>query len=238
MNELGTYSIGLRMLSKSKDALRAALEVLDVVDELRNLFEPLSADLIIHSRDKARKWPDENLRPPFPTWYIHASPVPETVILEPCFTNPQITQVTELSREVLVKWIENALYQNRHLPETHEPRWRTFFITAVRARIFDEANISDPSTFYVNITVADLRYPLEKKQNEYWVYAPIQYYETQSPLGLQVTNTEGSLHITIPVNWSLWSTPGTAENTALRQALSRIANQGWDLTHIPSVFQI
>ncbi|BAZ28810.1 hypothetical protein NIES4074_12440 [Cylindrospermum sp. NIES-4074] len=47
-------------------------------------------------------------------------------------------------------WIEKALNQNRGLPETHEPSWNTFFISAVRARIFDEKHISDRSTFWEN----------------------------------------------------------------------------------------
>lgn len=238
LHKFQSHAIGLRLLSQNKDGLGKASDVLDVVDELRNVFQPLSADLIIYSRDKSMRWHDSNIKPPFPHWFINVSPLPEKVIAEPCFTNPHVSQVSELSRKVIMDWIEKALNQNRGLPETHEPSWNTFFISAVRARIFDESNISDTSTFFVSVTAGDLKYPLKRRNDGYWVYAPIKHYTTQPPLSLEVTNTEGSLNITIPVHWSLWTTPDTAENMALKQALSRIINKGWNWENPEAVFQI
>jgi len=238
INELGTYAIALRLLSKNNEDLGWADEILDVVDELRNVFEPLSADLIIESRDKSIKWRDKNVKVTMPTWFIRVSSMSENIVLEPSFSKPQVSEVTELSREALMRWIENALNKNRNLPETYEPGLYNFSINAVRARIFDENIISDPSAFFVEARAGVIRYPLEKKTNIFWVYAPIKYYTSQPPLSLQVSNTEGALRVLIHIDWSLWSTPGTAENTALRQALSRIVNKGWTLTHAKDVFQI
>lgn len=154
MHELQSYSIAMRLLSKTSKGNSTDLEwasnVMDVVDELKDVFQPLSADLIIRCRDKKIKWCDKSLKPPFPTWFICEYPIPESVILESWFINPQISQVRELSRKALMDWIEKALQQDCGNPETHEPGWYTLFINAVRARIFDQKSISDRLTFFVN----------------------------------------------------------------------------------------
>jgi hypothetical protein len=84
---------------------------MDAIDELRTVIQPLSADLLIGCRDKNIRWRDRNVKLPFPRWFIHESALPETVILEPGLTDPQISQTPELNRETLMAWIEKALQQ-------------------------------------------------------------------------------------------------------------------------------
>ncbi|MTJ51353.1 hypothetical protein FJR38_00970 [Anabaena sp. UHCC 0253] len=241
MHEFPGSEISLKFLPPKEHNrdLQWAADAMDALDELRTVIQPLSADLVIGCRDISLQWRNTDVRPQFPHWFIHTSSLPKTVVVRPGFIDPQISQVPELSRDSLMVWIEKALQQEcSSCSATHEPGWYLIEIWAVRAKIFDENNFRSRQSFMLDTNRGEFIFPLKRRNEGLWVYSPIDEFKTEPSFHLKVISEEGTLKINMYIHWSLWSTPGTAENTALRQALSRIANQGWDLTHVPSVFQI
>jgi hypothetical protein len=240
MNDFPGYEISLRFLPQKehRNDLHLAVNAIDAIDELRTVIEPLTVDLLIGCRDLNIQWRDRNVKPLFPYWFIHVSSLPKIVVVRPEFVKPQISQVLELSRNSLMAWIEKALQQECPCPITHEPGWYLIEISAVRAKIYNEEKFGKRQFFILDTDRGTFEFPLESYPDGLWVYSPIQEFKTEPSFNLRVINEEGSLTLDMNIHWSLWTTPGTAENTALRQALSRIVSKGWTLTHAKDVFQI
>lgn len=241
MHEFPGREISLRFLPPKEhhNDLQWAADAMDALDELRSVLEPLSADLVIGCRDLKIQWRDRDIRPQFPHWFIHASSLPKTVMVRSGFVDPQISQVPELSRDSLMLWIEKALQQECSLcSTTHEPGWYLIEIWAVRGKIFNEKKFRSCQSFILDTNRGEFNFPLEQRNDGLWVYSPINEFKTEPSFHLKVISEEGALKINIYIHWSLWTTPGTAENTAFSQALSRIVSKGWTLIHTQDVFQI
>jgi hypothetical protein len=222
-------SIILQYLGE-RDDLQSAIEVRDAIDELRFVVEPLSANLFVGCRDKRIQWRDMNVRPSLPSWHIYECSLPETIIARSEFSEPQISQVPELTRESLIVWMAKALQQECPNSNTHEVNWQDLTITAVRARVFNKTNFEGRHLFVVNTERGEWSFPLERRNGELWVDSPIQDFLTQPSFSFSISNTEG-LKLRISVHWSLWTSQGSAEHTALTQAIMRIMDRGWNLEY-------
>jgi hypothetical protein len=62
------------------DNLQAAIEVMNALDELRFVIEPLSANLLVRCREKRKQWWDRNVYPSLPSRHIHEVSLPEAAI--------------------------------------------------------------------------------------------------------------------------------------------------------------
>jgi hypothetical protein len=234
------YEISLKLLSPGEypNDMEWTADVMDAIDELRTVIQPLSADLLIGCRDKNIRWRDGNVKPPFPRWFIHESGLPETVILEPGLKDPQISQAPELNRETLMAWIENALQQECPNSDTHETSWYDLYINAVRARIINKENLRGSQSFRLETDRGEYEFPLERRKDGLWVHSPINEFKTEPSFNLLIINQEGALQIHINIHWSLWTINGSANHEALRQAFLRIISKGWKLTHCNEYFEI
>jgi hypothetical protein len=213
------------------DDLQAAREVMDAIDELRFVIEPLSANLLVGCRDKRIQWRDMNVDPSLPSWHIHECSLPETIIARSEGSEPQISQVPELTRESLIVWIAKALQQECPNSNTHEVIWEELTINAVRARIFNKTNFEGRHLFVVHTERGEWSFPLERRNGELWVDSPIQDFLTEPSFNFSIINRSGALTLSISVHWSLWTSHGLAEHTALTQAIMRIMDRGWSLEY-------
>jgi hypothetical protein len=240
LHDFPGLGLSLKFLSPGEysSEMEWAANVIDVIDELRTVIQPLSADLLIGCRDKNIRWQDTSVDPPFPCWFIHKSGLPETVVVRPGLTNPQIFPAPELNRETLMAWIEKALRQECPCSETHEISWYGLYINAVRAKIFNEENFRRSQSFRLETDRGEYKFPLERRKDGLWVYSPIKEFKTEPSFNLLIMNREGALAIDINIHWSLWTQSGSANHEALRQALLRIISKGWELTYCNKYLEI
>lgn len=232
--------IGLSLLSpqEQKEDIQWAANVMDVLDELGTVIQPLSANMIVGCRDRNLWLLDRSVKPPVPHWFIHTSPLPTGVIVKPGLANARVSQASELSRKTLIDWIYEALQQECPCATTHQICWHELYINATRARIADEAPFANRQSFVLHSYRGKFKFPLERRNDELWVYGPIEELFTEPPFNLSISNEEGAIDIKILVHWSLWTQPDSLDYAALHQALSRIVSKGWELTDPRHLFEM
>jgi hypothetical protein len=232
--------IGLSLLSpeEQKEDIQWAGNVMDMLDELRTVIQPLSVDMMVGCRDRNLWLLDRYVKPPVPHWFIQASPLPTGVIVTPELANTRVSQASELSRKTLMDWIQEALQQECPCAKTHQICWHRLYIAATRARIADEVPFANRQSFVLDSDRGKFKFPLERRNDGLWVYGPIEELFTEPPFNLSITNEEGALTIHMLLHWSLWTQPDSASYAALHQALSQIVAKGWELTDYRHLFEM
>jgi hypothetical protein len=230
--------IALRKLCQTPEAedLLWAASALDAVEELRTVVEPLSVTLRLGCRDKSLKWRDRKAYPPYPTWFIRESFVPEGIIIKPVLVDAQVAQAPELTTEVLTAWIEQAFQQQCPCPHTHDVAWYALYFQAVRSRIYNEKNFQSRDTFILEQYKAQCEFPIEHRKDGLWVYSPIELLDTEPSLKYMIINEEGALTLDMNVHWSWWTETSPEDRQALEQAMLRIIDRGWKIEYCDQVF--
>ncbi|HEY9905491.1 MAG TPA: hypothetical protein V6D43_24180 [Candidatus Sericytochromatia bacterium] len=233
-------SIRLKLLSpeEQEEDIQWAANVMDVLDELGTVIQPLSADIMVGCRDRNLWLLDGSVDPPVPHWFIQASPLPTGVIVKPGLVNARVSQASELSRKTLMDWIQEALQQECPCAKTHQICWHELYIDATRARIADEVPFANRQSFVLDSDRGKFKFPLERRNDGLWVYGPIEELFTEPPFNLSIRNEEGALTIKILIHWSLWTQPNSASYSALNQAISQIVAKGWKLTDSMHLFEV
>ncbi|RCJ39557.1 hypothetical protein A6770_38835 [Nostoc minutum NIES-26] len=130
--------------------------------------------------------------------------------------------------------MSEAQQQECPRPEKNKLRWEGIDIWATRARICDESLFEGQHSLWLNWSKSEFEYPLECRSNGLWVYGPIKERPTQPPFTLKLTRMGDSVDIDIFVHWSLWYDINSPGYIALKQAICRIIDQGWELSeHTP-----
>jgi hypothetical protein len=228
-------SISFRSVCDDGD-LQAAARVLDAIDELRPVIEPLSAELTLNCRNKQTQWKDNEVNLPFPVWYIHEASLPESIVIETYLKEPQNLQTQQLNQKTLIDWIERASLQECPFPDTHEVVWSSLHISAVRARILDSQKFKGRESFVVKTDRGKFSFPLERRDDELWVDSPIKDFKSQPSFVISTSHEEGGLSFNIHVHWSWWTETSPEDANALHQALLRILEQGWQLDYCSTEF--
>ena len=220
-----------------KSYLVAAWKVIEAIDELRTVIQPLSIDLALGCRDTTIQWMNYKITPQQPHWFISESSLPETIVIEPGFTNAQISQVSELSKDNIIAWIEKALQQECPLSDTNEVTWYVLEIRAVRARITNQSKFNNKNLFIAKHDRGNFKFPLEKRKDGVWVYSPIKDLLTQPSFSLLIGKEEARLTMDINIHWTLWA-ENSEDRNALKEGIQRIINKGWTLENASKEFEL
>jgi hypothetical protein len=232
--------------TESVSNLQWAEIAMDALEELRPVLEPLSAKVNLSGyrlgTEDWRNWEDE-VQPLMPDWFVRASNLPETVMLEPLSDRYQISQIPELSKKYLLNWIEKALQQELAADTTHALDWFYFKFRAVRARIYSEEKFIDRQSFKLKTSNGNWEFPLERKTDGLWVYG---WFEGEPgpprnkipPLEVQIHNNSDGMTMHLIVEWGPWKQKGSPEYNELRQALLRVIARGWEVEGGDDIFQL
>lgn len=220
-----------------KDPLEAATEVINVVEALRPIFEPTSADLILGCAEKESRQKDTNIDPSKIRWRIRSSDLPEEIKLrrecdyEEDNSSPDF-EVATLSKPVLIDWIEKALDQKCPDPEVYDLAWFSFEFNTVKTRIFTEELLVEQSMMRATHTrYGYYEYPLVREQNQLWVYSPVMNLYLFPTFAISVDHDDWleTMELTISVGWSWWTQEGFKERDVLLNTLPQIEALGWEL---------
>ena len=232
--------IELKLISSDENLpeIELAADILEVFEELENVVQPLTADLQLGYCDREFLFVDQqlDLEPEFPVWHLRTNDIPIDLKIEPGFVNPQITEVKELSKKTMMKWIEKALQQECPYAQTHRICWDTIYIWSVRANIFDESLFKENQSLKLDSKLKTYELPFEWRNDGVWVYN-CKDLKTQFPFTFMLSHEGQVLSITISVHWSLWTESGSPEHTALSQAISRIIAKGWEVNSFMEFFK-
>ena len=142
-----------------------------------------------------------------------------------------ITKVQNITTEALLDWMVKALDQESPDPEKYNIHWGEINIWAVRARIIDEAPFQKRNYFRLHTSIGDFEYPLERRKDGLWVYGPREnLFISRPPFAIQISTMCGAHKIRISVYWTRWYDANSSGYNTLKEAISRIIDQGWELS--------
>ena len=220
--------------------IEAAIEVIDVIEVLRSVFEPTSADLRLGcARKEDLKW-DIKVPPLEAGWHIRRAnlPLKASVRREFASVDPNSSPNFEaplLSKPILVDWVKKAFNQKCPEPEVYELAWFEFDFNTVRTKIFTEELLVGQSTMKAIYDsyrgYYELEYPLVRENGQLWVYSPISDLFLFPTFGISVNHDDWQeiMELKIKVNWSWWTQFGFKEQEILFNTIPQIEALGWDL---------
>jgi|GEM_PF-5116318 hypothetical protein len=204
--------------------LQLAAKALEVVEELYQFIQPLSADLVVVYRDDKYWDIITDAEPLIRHWYIESSSAPKNIVLDSMYINPKVDQSSQLSPEVLFHWIETALNQECLNPE-YKITWNNIDFNAVRARLFNQQKFQEREW----LLVEQSKIPIEKLTDGLWVSESLEAGAVP-PIQFSLYQMYRGLKANLNISWSLWTEPENPEQVALQNAISRLLDKGWEMS--------
>ena len=219
-----------------EDPLEAAIEVLDVLEVLRPIFEPTSADLRVGCMNQESRKGNSKVDPSTLGWHIRGSGLPPKAhvrrdsykesIASPCF------EAATLSKPVLIDWVKKALNQKCPDPNIYQPAWFSFDFNTVRTRIFTEELLAGQEMMRAtHDRYGYYEYPLVREKGQLWVYSPVIDLYLFPTFSISVNHDDwaGTMELKIKVGWTWWTQEGFKEREVLLKTIPQIEALGWDL---------
>ena len=224
----------------SIDPIEAAIDVINVVEVLRPIFEVTSADLFMGCVGKNDRHKDASVDPPETGWHIRRTNLPKETQPDREFgsANPNITRTVEiatLSKPVLIDWVKKAFNQKCPDSKTYALSWFAFYFNTVRTKIFSEELLAGKSMmkaiYETRHGTYEFKYPLRREQGQLWVYSPDTDWYRFPTFRIKVDHDDwaGLVYLNIDINWSWWTEEGFKERDALLKIVPQIKDLGWQL---------
>ena len=206
---------------------------LNAIKELTSILQPLSVEFRVTCQDRISLVNDLVKKPADPFWQLQESSLPPGIdaygVLY--FGISRISKVPNINTEILLDWMVKALDQESPDPEKYNIHWGEINIWAVRARIIDEAPFQKRNYFRLHTSIGDFEYPLERRKDGLWVYGPREnLFISRPPLSIQIWSECGAHSMRITIYWTKWYDANSPGYNALKEAISRIIAQGWELS--------
>ena len=201
--------------------------VMDAMYELKDIFRPVTADLLLCCYYKNNWFEDWDINPTQPAWHLQTD-IPKNIYDIPAWKKAIENKTQQINKETLTTWVENALNQESPRPDTHIVEINSLDFRAVRARIFDEKPFEGRNTFVVDhFRMGKYEYPLRRIDDELWVYSPIPEVFSKPAFHVRTNFDMSTMRIYLYWNW--W-TKNSPEKEALEEAMLNIINTGqWKL---------
>ena len=206
--------------------------VMDAMYELKDIFRPLTVDLLLGCYYKDRGFEDWDAEPNTPAFFLRELNIPENIYAAPGFNQKiaptVVSQVPQINKESVVTWVEKALEQKSPRPDIDVVDVDRLYFRTVRARVFNEKPFQGRDTFVVDyFRMGRYEYPLRRIDDELWVYSPLPQTYTKPAFHVRTNCSAGTFALDIYWNW--W-TKNSPEKEALEQAILNIINTGqWKL---------
>lgn len=221
-----------------QDLIEAAIDVIDVVEVLRPVFEITSADLRLGCSRKDDRNKNTNVDPPETGWHIRRVNLPKETQPDREFASSGFApnfEVEALSKPILVDWVKKAFNQKCPDTQNYDLSWFAFEFNSVRTRVFSEELLVGQSmmkTIYESHRGSyESEYLLIRENGQLWVYSPLVNLRRYSAFKIRVNHDDWAklMMLDIDVGWSWWTQKGFRERDVLLKTIPRIEARGWDL---------
>ena len=221
------FALKYSRIGESISTIEWASIVMDAMYQLRDIFRPVTADLLLGCYYKNNKFEDWDVEPTKPAWHLKTD-IPKNIYDIPAWKKAIVSETQQINQEALIPWIKNALDQESPRPDTHIVDVESLYFRAVRARIINEKPFEGRDTFVVDhFRMGKYEYPWRRIDDELWVYSPIPEVFSKPAFNVRTDRYAGTISIDIYWNW--W-TKNSPEKEALEQAMLNIINTGqWKL---------
>ena len=237
-------TISLKRLGKGEyiDGKKWASLVMDVMDKLKDVFVPLTADLLLYCYYKDGGSEDWDVEPSKPSWHLREFDIPKKIYAAPGFNQKiaptVISEVPKLNKESVVAWVDNALKQESPQPDRYTVDVDSLDFRTVRAKILNDRQFKRRDTFVVDyFRMGTYEFPLKRINGELWVYSPLPEVFTKPSFKVRTNRYTGAFDIKIFWNW--WTKTSSEDVSALEQALINVINTGlWKLKFISEYLEM
>ena len=215
------------------DNITEITRCLNALKELKKIVQPLSVEFRVMCQDRVSWLNNLKVDPPNPFWQLQESNVPSGIdIYASVYSGlSRISEVPSLNTQVLLDWMSKALDQESPDPEKYNIHWGEINISAVRAKIVDETPFEKRKFFRLRTSIGDFEYPLERRKGGLWVYGPRDgIFTSRPPFDIQIRTNCGAHTINIIIYWTAWYDANSPGYNALKEAIGRIIDQGWELS--------
>lgn len=222
------WHVGMRWIAPDPVPPESALAgvALAALDVLREVVEPLSADLDLVCADPLDRWPRGYARPARAFWHLRNARRSELVRNAPMYVGAIVSEVSQLDRERLQGWIEQTLAQPCDGAGTKAvTAWGELAIRASCARLHRECGTSK---LILQSEAGPLEVPIRDADGVRWVCGPVAGAPTQPPIGVFLRREGRVLSLEVNGHWSWWTAEGSPEREVLDSALGRLRGSGWE----------
>lgn len=213
--------------------------VASVFDELAPVVRPIAADLILTCRGEREPFLTRGEEPTPGAFQLReAEPPPQVEPLIEAATDPEflVTPVPELDAASVERWMERSIGQSTAPPGLSV----TLDVVRVqfsRARIYGIERPAAPD-FRLRWYDDVLEVPIERKNEQAWVSAPVGQMNMLPAVAFEVVNYDGALRVTVWAGWSFWAERGHPEHDALQRALRRLVARGFTPEYAALAFDL
>ena len=239
-------AVSLRYSGKGEyiDGKKWASLVIDVMNQLKDVFVPLTADVLLHCCYKDNGIEDWDIQPSQPAWHLRELNIPKNVYAAPGLGFNQkiaptvISEVPQINKESVVAWVGNALKQKSPRPDIDFVDVSLLDFHTVRAKILNDRQFQGRDTFVVDyFRMGRYEFPLRRINGELWVYSPLPEVFTKPSFKVRTNCYSGTFKIDI--FWYWWTKTSPEDIQALEQALINVINTGlWKLKFISKYLEM
>jgi hypothetical protein len=201
---------------------RAALDALDV---LRSAWEPLSAEAVLFALDGNDPLTASTVDVAHPHRLLVRAPLPAGVRIAAMMVDPVMTEVPDLSRPAIERWLEDAVCDVA--PPGGHGEWDVLHFRAGRAWIGPPGWRVGESEVRLRHDAGTVVVPLERAQSGVWLSGPREPAFDQPPLEIRLTNQMGLVTLDITRNYAHWVDASEPAARRLAEVVDRLTAMGW-----------
>lgn len=201
---------------------RAALDALDV---LRPAWEPLSAEAVLFALDGHDPLTASVVDVARPHRLLVRAPVPAGVRIAAVMIDPVTTEVSDLSRPAIERWLGDALHDV--VPPGGHGEWERLTFDACRAWVGPPGWRSGEAELRLHHEAGTVVVPIECAQSGAWLSGPREPAFDQPPLDVEFTQRMGLVTLRLTRHYSYWIEPSEPAAQRLDELVDRLRAMGW-----------
>jgi hypothetical protein len=223
-----TYA-GLAAPEGITDQLLGAAHAVDAVLALgEGLFEPLAVNIELACCDSEFGLPLIEPQPAARFHQLRLAAPPDTVAIPEIWEDLLVSETDRLDRATVLRWL-GGLFTEQQCPEEDTTSgWAELIVGAVRARLPEAAERGvEGSVLPVSEGAGEIRYPVERVDDAFWVAGPLATSTDTSPFEVRIVNEGGGLSLDWSRHWTPWIESDAAGRPDVEAAVRRLSALGW-----------
>lgn len=215
----------LRWNVEAADSATVTRVALDVLDVLRPVWEPLSAEATIFAVNGHDPLTASVVEVARPHHLLVAAPAPAGVRIAAAKVNPVMTEVPDLSRPAIERWLADALRDAAPLGGDSE--WDELTFNACRAWVAPPGWRSGETELRLRHEAGTVVVPIEHAESGAWISGPRQPAFDQPPLDVGFTQQMGLITLQLTRHYGYWLEPSEPAAQRLDEIIDRLRTMGW-----------
>jgi hypothetical protein len=199
---------------------------LDVIDALRPIWEPLSAEAAVVAYEGDDPYDYEVVPVARPHRLLVKAALPPGVTVPVLMREPVTATADVLTRAAIQTWLGEALAEAGGAPGRHG-EWTTLELAAARCWVGPPGWRAGADEVRLRHGASTLVVPIERDPAGAWLAGPRDGAGDQPPFAISIAQTAGLVTVQITRNYGYWLDAGDARER-LDAIVEQLRASGWD----------